>query len=148
MWEISSTSQILTFLYSIVLGFSIGIIFDLPRSFRPFVKHKSAYLFISDLSFWILTAFITFCFYLVFTNGELRGFVVIGMLFGFITERLTLSLILVRFFKKTLNFLRKTYNKFIVYRNKKIDKLLYVLTSAVKIGKIILKKCIKSAKKP
>lgn len=148
MWEINSASQILTFLYSIVLGFSLGIFFDLPRSFRSIVRYKKSFMFISDLFFWIISAFFTFCFYLVFTNGELRGFVVFGILIGFLIERLTLSQLLVKIYKKIFLYFKRVFRRFVALRNKIIDKTFDVLSAAFKKGKIMLKKCIKSAKKP
>jgi len=148
MWEINSASQVLTFLYSIVLGFSLGIFFDLPRSFRSIVRYKKSFMFISDLFFWIISAFFTFCFYLVFTNGELRGFVVFGILIGFLIERLTLSQLLVKIYKKIFLYFKRVFRRFVALRNKIIDKTFDVLSAAFKKRKIMLKKCIKSAKKP
>ena len=83
MWEIDLGNQISTFLLSLPLGGFFALCFFTLEAFRIVSGIKGVRLWINDILFFALTAFITFCFLLVRSNGEIRGYVLIGELIGF-----------------------------------------------------------------
>lgn len=97
-------------------------------------------VFIGDMFFWIVSAFVTFIFLLSRTNGEIRGYVLISMLLGFVIWRITLSKPLFYAFVTVIGFQRHILGKIIDFINRCTDKLAVILT--VFTGKII--KIIKS----
>jgi spore cortex biosynthesis protein YabQ len=97
MWEISITDQLFTFLYSLGLGIIISLFYDIISSFRSALALKKKTVFFVDMGFWIINAFTVFLFLLSRTNGEIRGYVLLSILLGFILLRCTLSFYIVRF---------------------------------------------------
>ena len=143
MWEINSYSQILTFLYSLILGFFLGIFYDLLRGMRYLKKNKKVIIFITDLVFWLFSAFCLFCFSLEFSKGEIRGYYFFGSLIGFIINFLTLSNLSLKIFKyiflKTNTFLKWIFN----YKNSILDKVILFFKSFFKKILKIWKKALK-----
>ncbi len=147
MWEINISNQFLTLLYSICLGAILCFFYDFLRASRKTGFNSFIAVFITDILFWIISAFVTFIFLMSRTNGEIRGYVLVGQLIGFVISRLTVSRFILLFFVflfnliKNLNrLLNKAFN--VVYS--KTDK---ILLKIFKIIKKTLKTLIKSIKK-
>jgi spore cortex biosynthesis protein YabQ len=71
------------FFLSILLGLIFGMIYDLFRIARLAVKHKTIAVFIEDILFFTVIAFLSFIFSLASTNGTVRGYQIIGEISGF-----------------------------------------------------------------
>lgn len=56
-------------LYALLLGAATGLLYDIFRFYR--LIFGAAFFF--DILFWIASAFASFSYFLVFTNGEIRG---------------------------------------------------------------------------
>lgn len=107
MWEISNTSQAISFLYSVVLGIFFAIIYDFFRSLRKCKQHTILSVFIQDILYFLILSVITFLFFLALTNGQIRGYILIGILLGFLLFVLTLS----KYYIIVLSFLLKLFFK-------------------------------------
>lgn len=75
-------NQAYLFLIFILNGFLIGILFDIFRILRKSFKITDFITYIQDILFWGLTAFIVLYSIFKFNNGELRGFIFIGIFIG------------------------------------------------------------------
>lgn len=73
---------------------------------------------ICDLICWIIYGFITFIFLIARTNGEIRGFVLLGELIGFVLFRVSIS-------KYIVGILGWLFIK-LAYIKQKIDGLFYL----------------------
>lgn len=94
MWEIDFAAQIFSFLKSILLGGIYGLIYDL---FRFPVRRREASaitVFAVDILYFAFIAVINFCFLLTVTNGEVRGYLLLGAALGFAAYKKTLSPVL------------------------------------------------------
>ena len=91
MWEIDNLSQLLGFLYSVVLGIFFCLVYDVLRAFRAEIKFGTAAVFVTDILYSVFCAVICFCFLLSVTGGEIRAFVFTGAAVGFTASRLTVS---------------------------------------------------------
>ncbi len=91
MWEINSFSQYLCFLYSVLMGSSIGVLYDGFKIDRMIFKRGILFIVFQDILFWIISAFAFYSFSVVFSNGQVRGYLLFGCLMGFVIYRLTLS---------------------------------------------------------
>ena len=78
----------LTFLWCVVLGAALCVLYDLCKSIRLAVRLRGVPLFILDFLYFILAAVLTFFMMLVRCFGEVRWFVLGGELLGFILMRL------------------------------------------------------------
>lgn len=59
------------------------MVFFALEAFRIADGIKGLGLWINDLAFFAFAGFTTFCFLLVRSNGEVRGYIIIGILIGF-----------------------------------------------------------------
>lgn len=91
MWEIDNLSQLLGFLYSVVLGIIFCLVYDVLRAFRAEIKFGTAAVFAADILYSVFCAVTCFCFMISVTEGEIRAFVFAGVAVGFTASRLTAS---------------------------------------------------------
>ena len=99
MWEINNSLQRLSFLRAVVLGVLLCVLYDFIKSARLTVNFSDIAIFLQDIIYSLVASFITFIFLLSVTNGEMRGYVILGILVGFILSRITLSRLLCKFIK-------------------------------------------------
>ena len=66
------------------LGISFMISYDLLRLFRLLIPHRSVFVGIEDLTYWIYCAIMTFRMMYLENNGTLRGIVIISVFIGMI----------------------------------------------------------------
>lgn len=98
MGYIDVSEQALTFFMSFGLGALLCLLYDIVRALHKTAVKGFFEVLISDLIFWFVAAFITFCFLILRCQGTVRGFVLFGQLAGFLTVRFTLSRFLIKFF--------------------------------------------------
>ena len=81
--DISILQQLTAFVASSILGIGLGILFEFFRTVRSLLGGRAAGVFVQDLLFWIVSAFVVYTFFLLFTNGIVRIFALIGCGLGF-----------------------------------------------------------------
>ncbi len=91
MWEIDLSGQIYTFLLSLLLGVAFCLVYDTVRTIELKFRMSPTAVFFTDVLYFAVIAIFDFCFFLVRTNGEIRGFVLAGQLVGFLACKKTLS---------------------------------------------------------
>ena len=109
MWEISVADQSVTFLLSIALGGLLCLIYDVFRSIRKTKNYSATAVFFQDITFFVISAILTFIFLLATTAGVLRAYIIIGVLIGAVLMRLTFS----RIFFVVLTFVLKLVVKYL-----------------------------------
>lgn len=110
MWEINNSLQILSFLRSILLGVLLCVLYDFIKSARLTVDFSDIAIFLQDIIYSCISAFVTFVFLLSVTNGEMRGYVILGVLAGFIIWRITLSRFLCKFLKFIFSGVKRLFD--------------------------------------
>ena len=120
-------NQAYIFLIFILNGFLIGIIFDAFRILRKSFKTKDFVTIIEDIIFWIISGFIIFYSVFKFNNGEVRGYIFLGILFGAIIYLLAFSKIFINVSVSVINIIKRIFNyaiikpiKFLIKMFKKI----------------------------
>ncbi len=134
MWEIDVGFQMLGLIYSLPLGIAAAFLYDFLRAFNKSFKPKTPIIFLFDVLYWLVLSIIYFSFFMVFTNGQIRLYVFLGSISGFIFSRLTLSRIFLflllgifKIFKFLCNKLRvflKRFARFVLKRIKISKKTL------------------------
>lgn len=124
------------FFFSILLGALVGLIWDINRILKNNVKsNRKKFMFFLDILFCVVTSILTISFFFIYTYSGFRLFVLIGMLIGFILFYCTieqpiyfvLNIVfkfifkILRFFKKSLEFLADILQKILV----KLKNLIY-----------------------
>lgn len=131
MWEINVGNQFATLAFSICLGFILCASYDILRALRKIGLNSFFAVFITDILFCVLSALVTFIFFMARTSGEIRGYVLITEVIGFALFRVTVSRFVLWFFTCFFQFVKKV----IIYLNKGFEYL-YLKTDS-----IILKTC-------
>ena len=121
--------QVYVFLWSIVTGAILGVLFDFFRGFR-FKGIRDIWVYIQDIIFWIVAAIIIIASAFLINQGQLRGYMLIGYLLGAGFYMLLFS----KFVLCVLNFIfegiRKSWKLFLskikngfrlVKKNKKVE---------------------------
>lgn len=99
--------QTYLFLVFSLTGISIGLLFDFFRVLRKSFKTSDIVTSIEDILFWILTGIIILYNIWYFNNGEIRLFMILGIILGTIIYMLTLSNVILKIFFSILTFLKK-----------------------------------------
>ena len=109
MWEISISNQITTFLLSTAVGFCFCLFYDIGRIVRTRYRPGTICVFFIDILFFGVIGIFEFCFFLATCSGEIRGFVFLGNILGFVFCRATFSKIFIFICHFILGFLRKVF---------------------------------------
>ncbi|MBQ9279992.1 MAG: spore cortex biosynthesis protein YabQ, partial [Clostridia bacterium] len=75
-------NQVYVFLWSILVGCVLALIFDFFRLSRRKGNTKNLIVYLEDILYWIIVAFIIIVSAFVTNNGELRGYMFIGYMIG------------------------------------------------------------------
>ena len=84
-------NQAYLFVIFTFVGMIIGILFDFFRILRKTFKTKDIITYIEDIIFWIMTGIIIIHSMYKFCDGELRFFMIIGIVLGTAIYMLTIS---------------------------------------------------------
>lgn len=100
-------NQAYLFIVFIINGIFIGVLFDFFRILRKSFKTINFITNIEDIIFWILAGIsVIFCMY-KFTDGSIRLFMFIGLIFGITTYILTISTVIINISVKILTIVKK-----------------------------------------
>lgn len=113
-------NQTYLFIVFTIVGIIIGILFDIFRILRKSFKTKDIVTYMEDILFWILTGIIILFSMYKFSNGELRFFMIIGIIMGTLMYMITFS----RYVIKISVFIIKIIKTIIVYPVKVVEKIL------------------------
>ena len=134
--DINVNQQLFNLLIFSLTGAIIGILFDIFRILRKSFKTPDFITYIEDILFWILTGAILLFTIFTFNNGEIRIYIFIGLIFGFILYLLTISKYFVKLCVTVLSFVKKViytpFNIIFKFTKKYIVKPILIMTRKVK----------------
>lgn len=146
MWEINNSLQLLSFFRSLVLGIMLCVFYDFIKSLRLTVNFSAVAIFLQDIVYSSVAAFVTFLFLLSVTNGEMRGYVIIGISAGFIMSRFTLSRLLCKFLKFIFGGIKMLFGSVSEWFYRSFDllteKMIKICKKTLKTVKKLLKNLI------
>ena len=143
-------NQAYLFLIFILNGLLIGIVFDVFRILRRSFKTPNVVTYLEDILFWIISVSIVLYSLFIFNNGEIRGYIFIGILFGIALYMLFFSKTIIKIFVKIILFCKKiiySLFKIIIFPIKKLGIILSKIAKKFKNLKNIEKFKKKSKKK-
>jgi spore cortex biosynthesis protein YabQ len=85
------TAQAYVFLWAVMGGALIALLFDVFRIIRKAFKTGNVLTYIEDIVFWIAVAFIMFTVAYISNDGQLRSYVFLGVLLGVVLYAMLLS---------------------------------------------------------
>lgn len=123
------SDQLLCFGTSVLCGLFLGVFYEIIRLFRIFIKGKRIFVFICDVLFMVVSAFVTVLFSICYSKGITRYFTLFGEFIGVLFVRITLGRLSVRFFVPLLRKLMIKSRKIAVNMGKLAKKLLQVIAN-------------------
>lgn len=102
-------NQTYLFLIYIFNGFLISILFDFFRIIRKSFKTNNFLTSIEDILFWILTAIIILYSVFKFNDGELRGYLFVGITIGINIYMLFFSKVFIKINLYIINLFKKVF---------------------------------------
>ncbi len=120
-------SQLYSLLIFTITGIIIGVFFDIFRILRRSFKTPDIITYIEDILFWILTGIFFIIILFKFNNGEIRSYVLLGLISGIVMYMFIIS----KYFIKISVNIIKIIKKILSYPIKIICKLIKPLTFIV-----------------
>ena len=124
-------NQAYLFMAFTIVGMLIGVLFDIFRILRKNIKTNDFITYIEDIVFWIITGMIIIYSMYIFSDGELRFFMIAGIIIGAIIYLLTISeyiikisMFLISFLKKLIAIPVKITNNLIILLTRLVKRLL------------------------
>lgn len=78
----SLSSQFFAFGVTVLMGITVGTLFDFYRVTKGVVCQRKVFAYLGDLLFWVISTLVVFFLLLIGNWGEVRFYVVIGVLAG------------------------------------------------------------------
>lgn len=105
--EITLSSQIAVFFGTLALGAVLSLFYDVFRVFDVLLVYNFKRVFLADVSYLILCAIATFTYMLIKSMGEIRGYILIGELIGWIACRASIGRLSYKFALTITKFVQK-----------------------------------------
>ena len=147
MWEIDIALQFYYCLLSAVLGGIYCIFYDFFRAIRLSIKFSDLAVFLQDIIYFFVISFATFSFLLATTNGQVRGYVLFGLVIGFMIVRYTVSFILMKIYSFVLKMIFSVIKRLLVVKNMIFSYFERIFSSFLKNSRNFFKKAANSLKK-
>ena len=106
-YGLSLTRQVQNFLISFGFGFLLGIVYDLFFVVRNLISKKKAVAIICDTLFILLASLLSFLLLLVITDGQIRGYILLGELLGFLIYYFSLGVFVVKLLEEAVSIIKK-----------------------------------------
>lgn len=103
----NNLEQLISFIYFIVVGIILSIIFDIFRILRRTIKTSDIVTNIQDVLFCIITGIIILFSIFYFNKGELRLYIFIGIILGIIFYMIFISKYFIKINVEIINFIKK-----------------------------------------
>ena len=99
--------QLISFIYFIIVGIVLSIIFDIFRILRRTIKTSDIVTNIQDILFCIITGIIILFSIFYFNGGELRVYILIGIILGIALYMVFISKYFIKINVAIINFIKK-----------------------------------------
>ena len=129
--ELTFIQQSIAFLYSLLLGITLGVVYEIFKIIRLAFCCKKSSIFIIDLIYMLIASFSLFVFSIAFLQGHTRVYLIFGCFIGLFVFKLTIGRLFSKIYCPLIINIKKLSNK-IIFIFKKITKKL------LKIGHKIL----------
>lgn len=140
-------SQLYSLLIFTITGIIIGVFFDIFRILRRSFKTPDIITYIEDILFWIFTGIFFIMVLFKFNNGEIRSYVLLGLIFGIIIYMLFISKYFIKINIKIIEIIKKILSYPIKIILKIIKPFSFIVINIRKIIVDIYNKILKTTKK-
>ncbi len=103
--------QLSMLIISILLGIAMGLTYDLVRILRRIVSHNNILIFLQDIIYWIIWAFVVIDKIHIFNSGEVRIYIFLGIGVGILVYAYTIGWVLRKIVSHILCLRKKNRKK-------------------------------------
>ena len=100
-------SQGQIFIIFLIIGITIGVLFDCFRASRKEFKTSDFITFIEDILFTVISGFLFINNLIIINNGEIRFYIIMSLFFGLIIYFFTISKLCVIIFQYNIRIIKK-----------------------------------------
>lgn len=118
-------NQAYLFMVFSIVGVIIGLLFDIFRIIRKTIKTNDIITDLEDIMFWILTGIIIIYAMYKFCDGELRFFMIMGIILGTCLYIVTISQYVIKISVCIINIIKKVLIYPIISIYKLIKKIFF-----------------------
>ena len=105
-------TQIIILFHFFITGMKAGFIFDIFRSQRRAIKTSDIVTAIQDFLYWLIVGVIIVYTINIYTNGEVRGYMFIGIILGALLYFGCISKIAINILSRIFNYALFPFKKF------------------------------------
>lgn len=116
-------NQLISFVIYVAIGIILGVIFDFFRAFRKSIKHSNIATYIEDIIYVIIAFLIVVVALQIFSDGELRFYIFLGIIIGNVIYFALIS----KYLLKVETFILEWLIKIIKYPINLIEKFILFL---------------------
>ena len=107
MTGITIAKETRLFLLSLAVGAGMSFLYDLLRVLRRRTAHRAAAVSLEDILYFLLCALLHFAFVLKDNRGQLRGYILVGELLGWVCWHLSAGAVLVEAGSRLLGIVQR-----------------------------------------
>ena len=126
------SDQTWLFLWACVLGAFLGVVYDFFRVLRIVKKHNKTAVFFEDTLYTIFFAISLFIYSTENARGQLRFFILIGALLGFLLYIFTVGLVVVKIIRTIVTAIYKVLSFFYKIITKPIKHIIGIIAQTIK----------------
>lgn len=119
---ITISEQISTFAFSVLYGIIVSFVFDLFRIKRIVFGTGKISIIIEDFIYWIICGVLLLVMTHIYCNGEIRGYLFIGIILGIIIYILLFSIIIINALSYLLNKILSPFIFLLNFTKKELSK--------------------------
>lgn len=112
MSTVNIGQQALNFLFAFLFGVALALLYDFVKVLHRTVMRSFLSVQLSDVIFCFVSSLLCFCFFMLFTGGEVRAYLLFGMALGFGFWSFFISPFTVRFCLIFCSIMRKILHIF------------------------------------
>lgn len=127
MITLKTNEAFIFFACSLILGLSLGLIYDLFRALRLNFKGR-AFAVITDILFFLICAVRIYLFSIAASFGEIRLFIIFGIVSSLVLEQITLAPFITKIFKFFIGIMKS----FIVFLLLPLKRLMLFIIKELK----------------
>lgn len=103
-------NEVIIFLLSCLLGCFFCFYYDCFRVFRKYIPHHGIIVFLEDIFYFATSSIILFSFIVDKSAGGIRGFIIVGVVLGFILYFFTISIVFMKIIEFLFLIIKKVFN--------------------------------------
>ncbi len=116
-------NQTYVFLWSVVIGAFLALVFDFFRILRRKGKTPNYIVYIQDIIYWIIVTLIIITSAFITNDGELRGYMFIGYILGAVIYIVSISKFILKISNIILDFIETRFKRFWTFCVKIVKKM-------------------------